>query len=449
MNYFKIILIFFYFVSASSLIALNGNGTKDDPYQITNINEFQNIKVDMSSWDKYFKLMNDIDASETRYWNVADHDGNPNTPDEPMGFIPIERFLGYLNGNGFIIYNLYINLPKGIGVGLFRFFYGVHPFSINLRRLGLENCNITGRYYVGCLAGTIEGGFIDQCFTHGKVSSADTLEWEWEEGIGGFCGNINYGRIENCYSSCTVTSIGEEHDYQVGSFCSGQLGSILNCYTTGKIISQRKATAFGDIGYGENCYWDVETTGIPDDGGNKAKGYSTSEMKKQATYIGFGFRSIWCIDEGRDYPQLRAFPNKCKPDVFPKEPFINVSYCDFGDVPVNETAADSVIIKNTGKEELVITGYSDTHRSPAFTYNLPVISEATPLRLAPNQSFTFEVTFRPTDEKTYTDSIFFISNTEKTFIPDSVAELLGKGIIPKEPEISVTDGNLRVLSKDR
>ncbi|TAL67527.1 MAG: choice-of-anchor D domain-containing protein [Bacteroidetes bacterium] len=448
--YFLLIII--NFISVTYSFALNGKGTKEDPYQIKNINDLQDIYSFTGSKIKYFKLMNDIDASETRYWNVYDHDSNPNTPDEPMGFIPIQRFFGYLDGNGYIIYNLYINLPNAIAVGLFGFLWGGGPDDHSeVRRLGLENCNITGRYLVGGLVGRMVGGFIEKCFTHGKVTSTDTIEEG--EGIGGFCGDIGDGKIENCYSSCTVTSIGEKSDYSVGSFCSGQprYRQIYACYTTGKIISKRKATAFGDIENAENSYWDVETTGIPDDGSHKAKGFPTLDMMKQSTYFGFDFEETWCIDEGRDYPKLRAFPNKCPPDVFPKDPFIDVSSCDFGDILVNETATDSIIIKNTGKEELVITGFTGPSQPSVFVHNLPEISEASPLRLAPDQSFSFEVTFRPAEEKTYTDSIFFISNTVKTYNPDSVAELLGKGIIPKQPEISVTDGNFNYVktgSKD-
>ena len=40
--------------------------------------------------------MNDIDASETREWNIGDHDGNPETPDSAMGFEPVGK-----RGNGF------------------------------------------------------------------------------------------------------------------------------------------------------------------------------------------------------------------------------------------------------------------------------------------------------------------------------------------------------------
>ena len=44
-------------------------------------------------------------------------------------------------------------------------------------------------------------------------------------------------------------------------------------------------------------------------------------MKKKATYVnaGWDFDSVWCIDEGRDYPKLRAF-GKCKPIGVPEVP---------------------------------------------------------------------------------------------------------------------------------
>ena len=45
---------------------MNGTGTQDDPYVITNAEELQAIEDDLSA---HYVLGNDIDASETEEWN--------------------------------------------------------------------------------------------------------------------------------------------------------------------------------------------------------------------------------------------------------------------------------------------------------------------------------------------------------------------------------------------
>ena len=52
-----------------------------------------------------------------------------------------------------------------------------------------------------------------------------------------------------------------------------------------------------------NSYWDAETTGRvkPVSGGT---GKTTDEMKKQSTYEGWDFDTVWNIN-GNDYPKLR------------------------------------------------------------------------------------------------------------------------------------------------
>ncbi|OGU17143.1 MAG: hypothetical protein A2X61_07910 [Ignavibacteria bacterium GWB2_35_12] len=109
---------------------------------------------------------------------------------------------------------------------------------------------------------------------------------------------------------------------------------------------------------------------------------------------------------------------------------INVTYHDFGDVVVNHTANGQIEIRNNGNIDLVITGYTVPRQPVIFIPDIVAISEPTPLVIKPNDVFTYEVTFIPPAEQRYTDSMFFISNTEKVNNPDSVGDLFGRGIKP-------------------
>ena len=287
----------------------NGSGTEEDPYQITNVHQLQEMENNHTA---YYTLMNNIDASETREWNYGDHDGNPNTPYRAMGFIPISFFRGVLNGNGKKIFELTINRPLESRIGMFS-----NLLFALITDLGIINSEITGKYSVGTLCGNIESSEIYRCYTKGIVKSIDTASSYAGYGIGGFCGYFMSNRIRNCYSYCTVLTKKKQDDYFVSSFCTGF--GIKNCYTTGEVISNSKASPFGigaDASNG-SCFWDTETTGIPENKIFNANGRTTEEMMKQATYEakGWDFENVWCIDEGNDYPKLRVFGDCPTTDV--------------------------------------------------------------------------------------------------------------------------------------
>ena len=111
-------IIFLITFSTALSFSGNGSGTEEDPYQITNVHQLQEMNDDL---DAQYILINDIDASETREWNVGDHDEDPETPDSAMGFEPVGTyehenpivgFTGSLDGQGYSINGLFINRPN-------------------------------------------------------------------------------------------------------------------------------------------------------------------------------------------------------------------------------------------------------------------------------------------------------------------------------------------------
>jgi hypothetical protein len=345
----KIILILYIFILIPSIVLSfsgKGSGTKKDPYQITNVQELQEVNND---WDACYILLNDIDASDTRNWNIGNHDRDSTTPNEPMGFKPI-YFNGFFDGNGYIISNLYINRPRVSYIGFIEYLFGY------IKKLGIENCDIIGCDYVGGLCGKVEideteVNKIEECYTTGKITVTDT---SFGYG-GGFCGNIVIGKVRNCFSKCIVNS-STSYNFQIASFSNGSSYSLEKCYSIGKVNVSAKTSVFGPEEKGNNCFWDIETTGVPDSGGHYAKGLPTSEMMKRSTYenAGWDFDSIWCIDEGKDYPKLRCF-NKCAGDDVPYTP--NIEGYTLTTFP--NPAAEQLTIKfnagNTSNVELFIS----------------------------------------------------------------------------------------------
>ena len=231
------VLFTFAFSTALSFSG-NGSGSEEDPYQITNVYELQEMNDDLSA---HYILMNDIDASETREWNVGDHDDDPETPDSALGFEPVgenkdEYFSGSFSGNYFSIDSLFINRPEKKSTGLF----GYLDRGARIERLSVNNSFIVGASEVGIVVGAINCNrpdlkiIIEECSCSGKVTGLNY--------VGGFCGNIlaifSDIVIRNCNTQAEVS--GNE---KVGGF-SGQIQSgdgstlIEDCYSKGNIYGR-------------------------------------------------------------------------------------------------------------------------------------------------------------------------------------------------------------------
>ncbi|HOQ33590.1 MAG TPA: PASTA domain-containing protein, partial [Candidatus Hydrogenedens sp.] len=284
------------------------------PIQIDSIEELQKIGNDPDyPLNRDYELTQDIDASNTISWNSG------------AGFSPIgtigNPFTGTFDGKGYKITGLYINRSGTDYVGLFGYISG------KINNLGIENCQITGKDYVGGLAGH-NLATISNCYSTGSVIG--------DNDVGGLVGNnSSIASVSKCYTNCTVSGSG----YLVGGLVGDNYGSVSNCYSTGSVsgnsdfvgglvgynyygttsycystgvVSGSGVNVGGLIGIKEggsvsNCYWDIETSGRSSSAGGTGK--TTAEMKQQATYVGWDFTDRWDIIETCSYPWLKEITN--------------------------------------------------------------------------------------------------------------------------------------------
>ena len=119
------ISIFLYFlINLNFIFALNGIGTSLNPYEISScleLNEIRNLSGNS------FILVNNVDCSDTINWV-----NSYGTGFEPIGNNS-NLFFGEIDGNGFTISNLFINISSE-NVSLFE-----KVTSFNLYDLTLEN----------------------------------------------------------------------------------------------------------------------------------------------------------------------------------------------------------------------------------------------------------------------------------------------------------------------
>ncbi|GJM63011.1 InlB B-repeat-containing protein [Persicobacter diffluens] len=250
----------------------NGDGTAQNPYQITSARELEFLSNIPALRDQHFILMNDLDI---------------NVPGGYMGegFTPIGNehapFEGTFNGNGHTISGLYIDRPGEDNVGLF----GLVKKQAQITQLAVKANKVNGANNVGILVGKIEGAAeVSFCYTLGSVDG--------EENTGGLIGLVEVGSVKSCYSGANVSG---------ANYVGGVIGTI-------KLAVADELIAFGEVsgantggvvamndqGVVLDVFWDKELTNQTTSSGSMDDhGLTTVEMADQANFINFNFNANW------------------------------------------------------------------------------------------------------------------------------------------------------------
>lgn len=188
-----------------------GDGTVGDPYQISDVDQLQEMEADLEA---HYLVINDIDASDTSNWNSGE------------GFDPIGNssapFSGSLDGGSYNISNLCINAPLKDHRGIF----GVISDGSTLSNIRSINTDFTGHNYVGGLVGRKEGGNVHNCTISGDIHGNNK--------VGGLIG-YNFGGVENCHSTCNVNATNDVG----GLIGDNNGGNISYCSASGDIYGDQ------------------------------------------------------------------------------------------------------------------------------------------------------------------------------------------------------------------
>ncbi|MGA2914934.1 MAG: GLUG motif-containing protein [Sedimentisphaerales bacterium] len=341
----------------------SGSGTETNPYIITNVTQLQEMRYSLYAW---YRLGNDIDASETQGWNSGE------------GFLPVgdgaHPFAGHLQGNGFKISGLYIYRVSTDYVGLF----GKVAGNATIEDVTLTEPNMIARNYCGALAGYTDaapvacqslnsyiigndyvGGLLGQVTVDMNNCSSSLVEVQGHDRVGGLVGQSRsliscnssglirgnsyvgglaggvdiLGPMENCNSSADITATGGSvgglvgdregnsgititNSYATGSVrgtgenIGGLIGfnyySISFCYSTGSVVSSSRNVG-GLIGYAYSS-------------GNISNCYSTGNVTSYGTYsaddpapVGglIGFCYGWCCNIIDCHASGNIYTNGC------------------------------------------------------------------------------------------------------------------------------------------
>jgi hypothetical protein len=335
-----------------------GTGEPNDPFLIATVEQLNSIGHNPRLMDSHFKLVNDIDLADVRFYPI----GNEVYP-----------FRGVFDGDGFEISNFTYTSIKTRYAGLFRYINGRNA---EVRNLGLINPDIDSvtDWKMGSLVGGMEDGTLISCYVKGGSVAGRGYNGEYNGNIyiadsiaGGLVGTSG-GKIINCHVDCIVFGsrsagglVGASGGLIINSTSSGNVSTdhcaggltasnsyrwttpaVTNCYSTASVVGRREVGGLvGDNGSGiiSNCYstgsvvggemvgglvgnnddglvegsfWDIETSWqTTSDGGT---GLTTAEMQMQSTFLDAGWdfvdetangnEDIWWILEGEDYPCL-------------------------------------------------------------------------------------------------------------------------------------------------
>ena len=281
-----------------------GDGSEGDPYLICTYEQLNMIRNKLR---KHYQLANAIDASGEEDWTPIGDDSS--------------QFTGSLDGGGYSIRNLTVDIavssPEPIYGGFFGYIEsGAVISNIALRDVSITVTQLTGyAAYVGGLGG-FNSGTISNSYATGTVAYNSSMSVV--SNVGGLVGQITNGTINNSYAGVNVLAMVIQSPRLGGLVGKGDSGTINSSYATGRASCAGAASCSGALIGGlvgernsaaivTNSYWDTVSTeqsggcGGAWNCGGGATGLTTSEMQdgSSASGLGSGFDLT-----GGAYPKL-------------------------------------------------------------------------------------------------------------------------------------------------
>ena len=285
-----------------------GDGMKGSPFLICTYEQLDMIRADLIA---HYQLGNNFNASGKGNWT-------------PIGGTP--PFTGSLDGDGYLIRNLTVNITVSSGTAYGGFFGYINGAVIS--NIALRDVSITVKHpkisqaNVGGLVGDVNGGTISNSYvTGGPGPVISTLSTAISAGgtyVGGLVGSLSSGgTISNSYAGASVAVLSQGNPIGAGGLVGNVGGgTINNSYATGHATCDDTGSCKGTLSLGglvgqnngtiRDSYWDIESTqhtaGCGGSGGCAgAMGLRTAQMQDgSSAALGDGFQ----ISGGGSYPKL-------------------------------------------------------------------------------------------------------------------------------------------------
>ncbi len=241
---------------------LNGDGTKENVYEISNAGELHWFSANVNSGDNNANavLLCDITDNTDVLSAYGILNSNPSALKvwEPIGNATY-RYNGIFDGQGYTVNGLYVNDSTKTNVGLF----GYIGSSATVRKTGIDNSYFGGNQYVGGVCG-YNIGTVENCYTYCTVVSGTSY-------VGGTVGYTS-GAVKNCYNAGVTNSI--------NNYCGGIAGSassatkISNCYYLSESAKDGAGVSQNGIGNSIKGNTTIDSTTV----GKTVKEFASGEI---------------------------------------------------------------------------------------------------------------------------------------------------------------------------
>ena len=224
---------------------IEGTGLITDPFKVYDVATLLRVGKENAAGDTWTRAAHYVLVTDIVLPAPAPGDSNW----APIGTSLTQSFTGTFDGGGFTISNLTIIDSSGQYYGLF----GIIGSLGTVKNLGLIDVDITITLdgdTVGGVAGYLDGGTVENCYTTGTVTGRDR--------VGGVVGSMNRpaALVENSYSTATVIArmsgggvVGEISNVTPGA-------TVRNCYSAGTVSAQNSGGGIVGANNGgtvENC----------------------------------------------------------------------------------------------------------------------------------------------------------------------------------------------------
>ena len=278
-----------------------GKGTKAEPFVITTADELK--KVVSSGWNNtYFVLGSDIYVNNTNKSNWASSARN--------WVAGAKAFSGYFDGKGYSVYGLYYNatpatdsISSAQKLGLFS---AVSPDAV-IRNVHIRNSYLTGKSYVGGIAGYVTGNSSSDKSAVITGCSVDETVILAGQTVGGILGGGGGGvEITYCYFTGAISeATGSTASISRGNGIVGDIWSsnykLAECYTVGYQIYRDNFQPK----HMSALYSDIQQTGVVCLAEEKMSGSAAKNNMR-----GLNWQKVWKTTSG--YPEQKVLPEDFK-----------------------------------------------------------------------------------------------------------------------------------------
>lgn len=215
-----------------------GNGTKENPYQISSGSELAYLKqiVEQNQipnlQEKYFVLMKDIDLGGNNWQGIGTKNEDIELP-----------FSGHFDGAGYSIKNFKIETPTTIDnvdyYGLFNLVSNAEIKNLNLNNVTVTTTSSTNLVTLGLIAGKVTGTTsITNIATQDTVLDLSKTLGTKENKIGGLFAEIEEKvTVENIYNNMEIKDTNANSYGKVFGILKGQANNIVTKVTYSNFLS--------------------------------------------------------------------------------------------------------------------------------------------------------------------------------------------------------------------